>query len=111
MAMDVFIVPKLFGLKRPLHRVASWSELALANWPGIVALLLGTGVGAYTGGLIPGTSGFGTTYIGFPALQAWVTGAVAYLVIVAFVARNPRAKEMLGYSQMEEAPVVASVRA
>jgi hypothetical protein len=111
MAMDVFIVPKLFGLKRPLHRVASWSELALANWPGIMALVLGTGVGAYTGGLIPGTSGFGTTYIGFPPLQAWATGAVAYLVIVALVARNPRAKELLGYSQMEEPPIVASGRA
>ena len=111
MAMDVFIVPRLFGLKRPLHRVASWSELALANWPAIVALLLGTGVGAYTGGLIPGTSGFGTTYIGFPALQAWLTGAVAYLVLVALVARSPRAKEILGYSQMEEAPVAASARA
>ncbi|MHB8612054.1 MAG: purine-cytosine permease family protein [Candidatus Dormibacteraceae bacterium] len=108
MAMDVFILPKLFGLKRPLHRVASWSELALANWPGIVALVLGTGVGAYTGGLIPGTSGFGTTYIGFPALQAWVTGAVAYLAIVALVARSPRAKELLGYSRMEEvAPSLA----
>jgi purine-cytosine permease-like protein len=102
MAMDVFILPRFFGLKRPLHRVASWSELALANWPGIVALLLGTGVGAYTAGLIPGTSGFGATYIGFPALQAWATGAVAYLVIVALVARSPRAKELLGYSQMEE---------
>src|SRR3982075_3203690 len=102
MAMDVFILPRFFGLKRPLHRVASWSELALANWPGIVALVLGTGVGAYTAGLIPGTSGFGATYIGFPALQAWVTGAVAYLIIVAVVARSPRAKELLGYSQMEE---------
>jgi hypothetical protein len=112
MAMDVFIVPKLFGLKRPLHRVASWSELAVANWPAVIALVLGTGVGAYTGGLIPGTAGFGTTYIGFPALQAWVTGAVAYLIIVALVARSPRAKELLGYSQMEEvAPSVAPAAA
>ena len=111
MAMDVFIVPKLFGLRRPLHRVASWSELALANWPAIIALVLGTGVGAYTGGLIPGTSGFGATYIGFPALQAWVTGAVAYLVIVALVAKSPRAKELLGYSQMEEPPSTAPVAA
>ena len=111
MAMDVFIVPRLFGLRRPLHRVASWSELAIANWPGIIALVLGTGVGAYTGGLIPGTSGFGTTYIGFPALQAWVTGAVAYLVIVAIVARSPRAKQLLGYSSMEETPTNLPVTA
>lgn len=101
MAMDVFILPRLFGLRRPLHRVATWSEVATANWPGIVALVAGTGVGAYTAGIIPGIS---PTYIGFPALQAWVTGAVVYLVLVAIVARSPRAREMLGYSRLEEQP-------
>jgi cytosine permease len=101
MAMDVFVLPRLFGLRRPLHRVASWSEVAVANWPAIIALVAGTTVGAITGGLIPGTPGFGTTYIGFPALQAWVTGAVVYLVIVAFVASNPRAKQILGYAAIE----------
>jgi purine-cytosine permease-like protein len=102
MAMDVFVVPRLFGLRRPLYRVATWSELALANWPAIVALVCGTAVGAFTGGLVPGTSGFGHTYIGFPALQAWVTGAVVYLAGVAVVARSARAKAVLGYSRIEE---------
>jgi purine-cytosine permease-like protein len=102
MAMDVFVVPRLFGLRRPLYRVATWSELALANWPAIVALVCGTAVGAFTGGLVPGTSGFGHTYIGFPALQAWVTGAVVYLVGVAAVARGANAKSLLGYSRIEE---------
>jgi len=58
-------------------------------------------VGALTAGLIPGTSGFGKVYIGFPALQAWVTGAIVYLVAAAVVARSPRAKELLGYSAVE----------
>jgi len=102
MAMDVFVVPRLFGLRRPLYRVATWSELALANWPAIVALVCGTAVGAFTGGLVPGTSGFGHTYIGFPALQAWVTGAVVYLAGVAVVARGAKAKAVLGYSRIEE---------
>jgi hypothetical protein len=62
----------------------------------------GTAVGAFTGGLVPGTSGFGHTYIGFPALQAWVTGAVVYLAGVAVVARSARAKAVLGYSRIEE---------
>ncbi len=104
MAMDVFVLPRLFGLRRPLHRVASWQEVAIGNWPAIVALILGTGVGAYTAGVIPGIPGFGTTYIGFPALQAWVTGAVVYLVGAAIVARSPRAKELLGYSAVESVP-------
>jgi len=103
MAIDVFVVPRLFGLHRPLHRVAAWSELAIANWPGIVALLCGTAVGAFTGGLVPGTSGFGHTYIGFPALQAWLTGAVVYLVLAAAVARHPRANALLGYSRIGQA--------
>jgi cytosine permease len=104
MAVDVFIVPRLFGLRRPLQRVATWSELALANWPGIVALLSGTAVGAFTGGLVPGTAGFGKTYIGFPALQAWATGAVVYLLGVAIVAGTAKGKEsagtLLGYSRI-----------
>ena len=103
MAIDVFVLPRLFGLRRPLHRVASWQEVALGNWPAIVALILGTGVGAYTAGVIPGIPGFGSTYIGFPALQAWVTGAVAYLIGTAIVAGNRRAKEILGYSAIEPA--------
>jgi purine-cytosine permease-like protein len=110
MAVDVFIVPRLFGLRRPLQRVATWSELALANWPGIVALLSGTAVGAFTGGLVPGTSGFGVTYIGFPALQAWATGAVVYLAGVAIVARGakPKAEEWLGYSRIGDTGAAAS---
>jgi purine-cytosine permease-like protein len=108
MAMDVFVLPRLFRLRRPLHRVPSWSELAPANWPAIVALLAGTAVGASTGGLIPGTSGFGKTYIGFPALQAWATGAVVYLVAVALVARGARATELLGYSGVAEVPTMGT---
>jgi purine-cytosine permease-like protein len=108
MALDVFVLPRLFGLRRPLHRVASWREVALGNWPAIIALILGTGVGAYTAGVIPGIPGFGTTYVGFPALQSWVTGAVVYLVGTAIVARGGRAKELLGYSAIEAEPAVES---
>lgn len=107
MVMDVFVVPRLFGLRRPLHRVATWQELAFANWPGIVALLAGTAVGAFTGGLVPGTSGFGKTYIGFPPLQAWVTGAVVYLLlawIVSLVSEKSQATKLLGYSRIEDEP-------
>jgi purine-cytosine permease-like protein len=97
MAMDIFVVPRLFGIKRTVDRVPLWSETAFANWPAVVALLAGTAVGGYTGGLIPGVHGFGTNHIGFPALQAWVTGAVLYLVLVALVARSARAREHLGH--------------
>jgi hypothetical protein len=110
MAVDVFVVPRLLGLRRPLHRVASWSELAAANWPAIVALLAGTAVGALTGGLVPGTTGFGRTYIGFPALQAWLTGAVVYLVAIVLVGRSSSARRLLGYSRVEEGPAAGVTR-
>jgi purine-cytosine permease-like protein len=104
MAMEIFVLPRLFGIKRPLHRVATWGELALGNWPAIVALLAGTAVGAITGGLIPGTSGFQHTYVGSPPIQAWVTGAVVYLVLVAIVSKTHNVKQILGFSKVEELP-------
>jgi purine-cytosine permease-like protein len=107
MAMDLFVVPRLFGIRRTVDRVPAWSETAFANWPAIVALVAGTTVGAVTGGLIPGTSGFGNTYIGFPALQAWVTGAVVYLVLVALVARSARVGKWLGHWQVGDATDVS----
>jgi len=102
MAMDLFVVPRLFGIRRTVDHVPAWSETSFANWPAVVALVAGTTVGAVTGGLIPGTSGFGETYIGFPALQAWVTGAVVYLVLVAMVARSARVRTWLGHSSAHE---------
>ena len=71
--------------------------------------MCGTAVGAFTGGLVPGTSGFRHTYIGFPALQAWVTGAVVYLAGVAVAARGAKAKAVLGYSRIEEVDAAGAV--
>jgi len=109
MAMDVFVLPRMFGLRRPLHRVALWSELAKCNWPAMIALIAGTSVGAVTGGLIPGTSGFGVTYIGSPPIQAWLTGAVVYLALVALVAKRRNAESLLGYSDIGQVPVSPSL--
>src|SRR5256885_3640662 len=108
MGVELFFPPGVVGLRRPPPRVGSRGEGAVGNLPAIVALVLGTGVGAYTAGVIPGIPGFGKTYIGFPALQAWVTGAVVYLVLAAIVARSPRAKELLGYSAVESVPASES---
>jgi purine-cytosine permease-like protein len=102
MAIDVFVLPRLFGLRRPLHRVAAWNELSLGNWPAILALLTGTFVGIFAGGLIPGTPGFGRDYIGFPAVQAWLTGGLVYLAIVAVVARGERVDRVLGYARVSD---------
>jgi purine-cytosine permease-like protein len=104
MAMDIFVLPWLFGIRRPMYRVAKWGELGIANWPGIVALLAGTGVGLYTAGLIPMLN---TDSIGFPALQSWITGAAVYLLGVGLVHRSSEVKSLLGFSCLAE---VASSR-
>ena len=96
MVMDVFIVPRLFGLRRPVEQVTMWHDAAPVNWVGVIALVLGLVLGAITGGLIPGTSGFGNTNIGFPALQAWVLSCACYLVGVAIVQHSPQRATLLG---------------
>ncbi|MEV6057086.1 hypothetical protein [Streptomyces sp. NPDC052107] len=108
MAMDLFVLPRLFGLRRPIDRVAHWKDAAAANWPGVVAVVAGTVVGTVTGGLIPGTAGFQKTYIGFPALQAWLTGAVVYLVGVALVHKRVNATTLLGFPRFAPEPAEAS---
>ena len=97
MAADHFIVRRWFGLQRPTHRVTSWANTALINWVGVIALVIALAVGAYTGGLIPGTAGFGTTNIGLPTLQSWLVAVVAYLIGVAIVKNRPNAYQLLGY--------------
>ncbi len=104
MAVDHFIVPRVFGLKRPTHRVTSWGNTAFINWVGVIALVIALAVGAYTGGLIPGTAGFGTTNIGLPTLQSWVVAAVAYLVGIAIVRSRKDAYRLLGYPHDYEVP-------
>jgi len=97
MAIDLFLLPWLFGIKRPMYRVANWSELGIANWPGVIALAAGTVVGVYTAGLIPAVN---SDYIGFPALQAWVTGAVVYLIGVTLVHKRADVKALLGFARI-----------
>ncbi|MGB5065795.1 MAG: cytosine permease [Albidovulum sp.] len=96
MAMDIFVLPRLFGINRPMHRVASWGELSFANWPAVIALVAGTFAGAYWAGLTP----FNSEFIGFPALQAWVVGGVLYLVGVAIVSRSADISRVLGFARI-----------
>jgi purine-cytosine permease-like protein len=103
MVADVFLVPRLFGMRRPTDRVTPWNATANLNYVAIVALVIALVVGSYTGGLIPGVSGFGTTNIGFPALQSWITGAALYLIGVWAVKNSPSRYWLLGYPKTYQA--------
>jgi len=105
MAVDYFIVPRLFpSLKRPSNKLTNWGDAALINPVAFVALLIALIVGAYTGGLIPGTAGFGTTNIGLPTLQSWAVAAIVYLVGIAIVRGRSDAYRLLGFPKHFEAP-------
>ncbi|HEY1419920.1 MAG TPA: cytosine permease [Candidatus Dormibacteraeota bacterium] len=97
MVADMFFVPRLLGLRRPTDRVTPWKAAADVNYVALVALIIALVVGAYTGGLIPGISGFGTTNIGFPTLQSWIIGAGLYLIGVWLVRNSPSKYWLLGY--------------
>ncbi|HEX3460407.1 MAG TPA: hypothetical protein VHT49_05850, partial [Acidimicrobiales bacterium] len=103
LALDVFLLERLSGCHRlkgtgadaPLA-VTSWEAASPGNVIGIVAILAGLAVGALTGGLIPGTSGFGKTNIGLPALEAWLTASAVYIggMLFARVLSSDRAKQI-----------------
>jgi purine-cytosine permease-like protein len=102
MAVDVFLLRRVSGCARKAgedgapRAVVSWAEASPGNLAGIVAILAGLAVGAVTGGLIPGTAGFGTTNIGIPAVEAWSTAIGLYLLaMLAARILSPRARNIL----------------
>jgi cytosine permease len=103
MAVDVFLLERLSGCRRPAGQdgtpraVTSWAAASPGNAAGIVAILTGLVVGAITGGLIPGTAGFGKTNVGIPSVEAWGTTIVVYLaaMLLARVLPSYRAKQVL----------------
>lgn len=98
MAVDHFLVPRIFGISRPLTRIPSWSDAGAINWPGAIALLLAVLFGAYATGLIPGEAA--GTYWGLAPLETWIIAAVLYTAGVAIVrAGTPDVRSALGFSK------------
>jgi len=103
MALDVFLLTKLSGLRRApgpdgaLLATVSWEAASPGNVAGIVAIMAGLVVGAITGGLIPGTAGYEKTNIGIPALEAWLTATVVYVaaMLIARLLTSMRAQQVL----------------
>lgn len=121
MAVDVFLLDRVAGCRRlaaadgTSPAVTSWAAASPGNVAGIAAILAGLAVGAVTGGLIPGTSGFGKTNIGLPAVEAWATAIGVYLLGMLVARRvSVRARQVLlglpateAAAEPAEAPVTA----
>src|SRR5271168_2302333 len=81
MAVDVLLIPKIFGTRRDLSRVLNWRELESTNWLGIIALLSGMIVSivlSIPGNVIPN---FGLS-IGLAPFEGWVAAVILYLGMI-----------------------------
>jgi purine-cytosine permease-like protein len=86
MCVDQFVLPRLIGFSRPVAPIPSWRTAAVANWPGIAAVLAAVLYGAYGLGLLPGQHT--TPSLGLVPAQAWVLAAVLYVGLAAVAVRS-----------------------
>ena len=100
MAVDHFLLPRIFKISRPLLKVPSWSQAGAVNIPAVVALLVSVAFGVIGLGNLPGGwifSGPPTNVAPVP-VEAWALAGAFYLAGVA-VARATRSdvRAILGF--------------
>ena len=99
MCVDRFVLPR-WGVRRPMDEIPSWRSAGLANWPGILAVLLAVGFGAWGLGLFPGQRV--VPPLGLPAVEAWLLAGVIYAGLAAVLGRTAAAGSLLGFSRVPE---------
>ena len=115
MAIDHFLLPRLFRISRPLTQVPAWEDAGLINVPAVVALLAGvffgvTGTANWPGGWIYSTepNGWGPVPV-----ESWAIAGALYIVGVAVVRSVvPNLRNALGFAKYvrdEEVPTAAVV--
>jgi purine-cytosine permease-like protein len=99
MAVDHFLLPRIFRISRPLVKVPTWSEAAPLNYPAFAALVIAVIFGAFGTGIMPGADA--SRYWAIAPLEAWILAGVLYLGFVAVVraAAPAKVKSLLGFSQ------------
>ena len=95
---DHFLVPRLFGLSRPLTRVPSWEQAGGVNVPAVVALACAVFVGVAGNGQFPWWGLKGQFWY-VPAVLAWLTAFVVYVAGVALVRGRADALKWLAYPE------------
>jgi purine-cytosine permease-like protein len=99
MALDHFLLPRLFRISRPLTRVPAWEETGLINLPAVVALLAAvffgvTGTANWPHGWIYSTpqNGWGPV-----PLESWLIAGALYVALVAVVRAAGPVRDALGF--------------
>ena len=86
MAVDRFVLPRLLGVSRPIGRVPSWQQAAVANWPVIASLMVASIYGAIASAILPAHLGFsGPRNWGPIPLESWLAAGACYLALAAAV--------------------------
>jgi purine-cytosine permease-like protein len=102
MCVDHFLLPRIFGISRPLMKIPRWNEASIGNWPAIVALAIAVMFGAWGTGIVPGENA--NRYWGPAPLEAWALAGVLYIAFVALartlVSAPGTLKQVLGFSKL-----------
>jgi purine-cytosine permease-like protein len=102
MAVDHFLLPRLFTISRPLTSVPAWSEAGAINIPAVLALLSAIAFGVIGLADLPNGWIYSSPPNGWGPvpLEAWVIAGGLYIVFVA-VARVavPNLKTALAFSR------------
>jgi purine-cytosine permease-like protein len=97
MCVDQFVLPRGIGIRRPVDAIPSWRNAGIANWPGIVAVLVAVLFGAWGLQLFPGQTS--APSLGLVPVEAWIIAGVSYLALAALAARLPSAPTVLGFAR------------
>ncbi len=95
--MNVFLLPRLLRVRRPVEPIPEWRAAGVGNWPAIVSVLVAVAFGAWGLLLFPGQTS--APNLGLVPVEAWLLAGVLYVVLAALVARASNAKALLGFSQ------------
>jgi purine-cytosine permease-like protein len=109
MAVDHFLLPRLFRISRPLDHVPRWEEAGLINLPAVIALLAAvffgvTGTASWPNGWLEATA---PNSWGPVPLEAWAIAGGGYIALVALVRGTANARQLLAFSKPALAANVA----
>ena len=102
MAVDVLLIPRIFGTRRDLSHVLNWRELESSNWLGMIALLFGVIVSivlSIPGNVVPN---FGLS-IGLAPFEGWGAAVILYLGMIAAVRGHAKFHWSIGIRASEAA--------
>src|SRR5579862_6894664 len=101
MAVDHFLLPRLFRISRPLDHVPRWEEAGFMNVPAVVALLVAvffgvTGTASWPHGWLEATP---PNSWGPVPLEAWLIAGAGYLALVGVAQALGSVRTQLGFAK------------